>query len=55
MRVIHDSGEAILVNVEGTEVWIPKSLVDEDSEVYEADTEGELVIPEWLAIKKGLV
>lgn len=46
---------AILVEVDGQEVWIPKSQIDDDSEVYEANTEGDLIIPEWLAREKGLV
>lgn len=51
---ICDTDAAVLVDVEGTEVWIPKSLIHEDSEVYKADTDGELIIPEWLATEKGL-
>ncbi len=46
---------ALCVEVEGEEVWIPKSLVADESEVQERGDEGELIIPEWFAIEKGLV
>lgn len=52
-----DTGKAILVKCPDWEkpLWIPKSQIDEDSEVYEADTAGDLVISQWLAEQKGLV
>ena len=49
-----DSG-ALCCLIEGEEVWIPKSQIHEDSEVYKEGTEGTLVITEWIAEKKGLV
>lgn len=45
---------ALLVLVENEEVWIPKSQIHADSEVYAEGHSGELVIPTWLADKKGL-
>lgn len=58
-KVVRDSGAALLVQLDsGEKAWIPKSLIDDDSEVFEAggtNSEGELIIPEWLAIKKGFV
>lgn len=62
-RVIKDSQPgylnqgALLVRHDGEECWIPKKLIDENSEVYNATTakEGVLIIPEWLAIDKELV
>ena len=47
--------KAILCEIEGTEVWIPQSLVHVDSEVYQVGGEGMLVIPTWFAKKAGLV
>ena len=55
VTVVHDTGKALLCRVGDREVWIPQSQIHKDSDVYAADTEGCLVIPEWLAIKKGLV
>jgi hypothetical protein len=46
--------KALLCEIHGEEIWIPKSQIHDDSEVYEADTEGDLIIPRWLAEKKGL-
>jgi hypothetical protein len=51
------SKAALLVEDEdGEEVWIPFSQIHADSEVWEdseVGEEGKLVIPEWLATKKG--
>ncbi len=49
------SGDALLVAVDGKEVWIPQSQIDDNSEVYEPGTRGELVISQWFAEQKGLV
>jgi hypothetical protein len=40
---------------DGTHKWIPKSVVDDDSEVYGIGHEGELVVAEWFALKEGLI
>jgi hypothetical protein len=50
-----DTDLAILVYVEGKKVWIPKSQIHEDSEVYTSGTSGKLIITEWIASQKGLV
>jgi len=47
---------ALLVVLDtGEEIWIPKSQIHADSEVYKKDTEGTLVVSEWFATKEGLV
>lgn len=49
-----ETEKAILVEGgDGEETWIPKSQIDDDSEVYKKDTEGDLVISEFLAEKLG--
>lgn len=54
-RAIRDSGKALLCKIEeDVEVWIPKSQIHDDSEVYEEGHEGTLVIPLWLAEAKDL-
>ena len=38
-------------------VWLPSKLVDDDSELWRGGGKGErgdLVIPYWLAVEKGL-
>lgn len=34
-------------------VWVPQSQIDDDSEVYAAGHEGELVVSAWFAEKQG--
>lgn len=51
------SGKALLCELEtGEERWIPKSVIHDDSEVYDAadNAEGELVVQGWFADKEGL-
>jgi hypothetical protein len=50
-----DTPDAILVRVEGKEVWIPKSHIHDDSEVFKKGTDGRLIISQWIAEQKGLV
>lgn len=51
-----ETEKAILCVLEdGEELWVPKSLLESDSEVTERDDEGELAIPWWFAEKEGVV
>jgi hypothetical protein len=52
-----ETDRALLCIIEGEEVWIPKSQLDDDSEVFNDgnNAEGKLVITEWIATQKGLV
>jgi hypothetical protein len=47
-------GGALLVEVDGDEVWIPCAMIDDKSEVWKEGDEGDLVIPIFFAEKKGL-
>ena len=51
------SGQALLCDVGLDDpVWVPQSLISQDSEVYKPDGEtGVLIIPEWWAVENGLV
>jgi len=51
---IHETDLALLVEIEGEEVWIPKSQIEDDSEVMEKGDEGTLVVSGWFADKEGL-
>jgi hypothetical protein len=52
---IDESAKAIRVEFEdGTRTWIPKSVIDDDSEVYAMGTNGSLVVKDWFAEKEGL-
>lgn len=54
--VLRHHHNAMLVDHEGEEAWIPYSIIHDDSELWESsDTQedGELVIPLWKAEKEG--
>jgi hypothetical protein len=51
-----ETDKAILVEIEGEEYWVPKSQVDDASEVYSKEHgSGTLVVALWWAEQKGLV
>lgn len=52
---IAETDEAILVEIDGDQHWIPQSQVNDDSEVWSKGDEGTLIITRWIAEKKGLV
>ena len=52
-----ETAKALLVEGEclpGKSIWVPKSVIHDDSEVYELGHEGKLVVQEWFAEKEGL-
>lgn len=56
VTALKETDAAILVRFEdGIEAWIPKSQIDDDSEVYAKGHEGTLVITYWLAGQKGWI
>lgn len=55
VRCIKETSLAILCDIEGNEQWIPKSVIDDDSEVHEEGDEGTLSVAGWFATKEGLV
>jgi len=49
---INETDLALLVNIPTVgEEWVPKSQIDDESEVWENGHSGELVISEWFAYK----
>ena len=48
---IRETSKALLVRLkDGAMVWVPKSVIHDDSEVYEKDyEEGKLVVQRWWA------
>lgn len=54
-KAIRETEKALLVRLDsGEEKWIPKSVVHDDSEVYELGNCGDVVVAEWWAEKEGL-
>lgn len=53
-KVVTETDNAILVVVPSNEdVWIPKSVIHDDSEVWRAGQHGKLVVHTWWAEKQG--
>lgn len=48
-----ESLKALLVVVDDQEVWVPKSQIEDESEVYRKGHEGTLVVTDWFAKQKG--
>lgn len=54
-EALKETDAALLCLLDGKEVWIPKSQIDDDSEVWEEGQSGDLVVTEWFATKEGLI
>lgn len=53
--VLRELEKSIIVDYCGEEVVIPKSQIDEDSEVQGEGDEGTLIIPRWLAREREMI
>ena len=54
VKVVDETVKAVRVQIDDRQVWIPKSVIHDDSEVWKIGTEGELVVARWFAEKEGL-
>lgn len=53
-HIVRATENALLVEIDGEEIWLPRSQVS-DGESYEVgDTNVTLSITEWLARRRGL-
>ena len=54
-RVISHTDKALLVKMDDddAEYWIPKSQIHDDSEVFEVNHKGLLVVSTWFAEARG--
>jgi hypothetical protein len=50
---IAETEKAVLCVVMGEEVWVPKSVIADDSEVFGEGGEGLLVVQRWFGEKLG--
>lgn len=56
VRVIRETAEALLIEIDGErQTWVPKSQVDDDSEVFTDGDQGTITLAEWFAEKEGLI
>jgi len=53
-RIIRATEKAVLAVIDDEEVWIPQSVIHDDSDVWQEGDDGELVIQGWWARKTGL-
>lgn len=53
--VKHVTEKALLCEIEDAQVWIPKSQLQDGTDVEDIDDIGVIVIPRWLAESKKLV
>lgn len=59
-RIQRATPRAILIRLDadGIDRWIPKSMIHDDSEVWdenEGNEHGEIVVKSWFAEKEGLI
>lgn len=53
-KVVKETENALLILLEGEEIWIPKSQVSEPETYGEGDEEVTISVTEWIAKQKGL-
>lgn len=51
---VHATADAVLCLIDSRQVWVPQSVIHEDSEVFEAGQSGKLVLMTWWAVREGL-
>jgi len=58
-KVVRASDKALQIELSdiGETKWIPRSIIHDDSEVYDdgENKEGEVVVKQWWAVQEGLV
>lgn len=51
---IRETEKAVLIKIEDEqEVWVPKSQIHDDSDVWKDGQKGTLVVSQWYAEQKG--
>lgn len=58
VEFVRHTDKAILVRYDASEVWLPKSQIEDEEEfdwdAFDEDDDIDIIIPEWLAEEKGL-
>ncbi len=55
IHVVRSTANAILIEADGDQIWVPRSQIDDDSEVWWPGQDGTLIVSDWWARQKGLV
>jgi len=50
--VKHETDDAVLVEYEGEDIWIPKSCLEDYPDVGDG---GDILVQQWIAVEKGMV
>lgn len=56
--VARETEKAVLVTNDDFDdpgIWVPKSVISEDSDIQGEDDTGDLIVEEWFAKKEGLL
>ena len=54
VQAIRETEKALLCQIKGEEIWVPRSQIREESDVKDAGDDGTLVVSNWFATKEGL-
>ena len=54
VECLQETKKAILCSIDGEEHWVPQSVVDDDSMVWQEGQKGKLVVHLWWAKRAGL-
>jgi len=53
-KIIRETDKALLIRANDKDIWVPKSVVHDDSEVFDMENdEGTVVVKRWWAEKNG--
>ncbi len=54
---VHETDKALLVKIDGQELWVPQSQIKDESEVFDGrdNSFGLLVVSTWFAKQKGWI
>lgn len=55
VKVVRETDKAILVVLDKDQIWIPKSQITDDSNVWKEGQEGDLYVSEWFAEQRGWI
>lgn len=54
-EIIAETDDALLCQIDGEEVWLPRSLVESGEDYGKGDGPVELNVAEWKAKEEGLI
>lgn len=53
-RIVRETDKALLCDIGGEEMWLPKSQIADADDYCDGDEDVEIAITDWLAKEKGL-